>query len=211
MLGNKRELIARSVWNSRAWTYQGGIHATPLLAFMKDQLFFECRYDCSHREELHMSCPLTIPTSSTGDFSCHLLLREEVNFDIYARIVSEDTGRQMSQPSDAIKALSGVLQPFEHAYDDREVWKGLPSIFGMLHCFGDQLGRPRGGSAPLTGKPEFPSWTWAGWEGMVYCPDPLNSCIANHSCVDLDPLKTPNDIEITPQLSSSIGAESTPI
>jgi FAD/FMN-containing dehydrogenase len=32
----------------------------------------------------------------------------------------------MTQPSDAIKALSRVLQLFEYAYDDRKAFEGLP-------------------------------------------------------------------------------------
>lgn len=195
MLGNKRELITRSVWNSRAWTYQEGILASRLLTFTKDQLFFECTYGCSHREELYTSRPYTVPTSSTGDFSYHPLLREGVNFDIYARIVSEYTGRQMSQPSDAIKALSGVLQLFEYAYDDRKAWEGLPSIFWDAALLWRPAGPTKRRLSTLTGKPEFPSWTWAGWEGRIHYPDLLNFCITNHSCVDWDPQKTPNDSE----------------
>ena len=102
----------------------------------------------------------------------------------------------MSQPSDAIKALSGILQLFEYAYDDRKVWEGLPSVFWDAALLWRPAGPTKRRPSPLTGGPEFPSWTWAGWEGRIHYPDPLNFCITNYSYVDRDPQKTPNDIEI---------------
>lgn len=109
----------------------------------------------SHRMKLTPK-PTTLTTPQAES---HLLS------DVYWLITSDYTSRAMTNESDSLNALLGVLNVWERTLlpPGSCVWglplKAHPACLGWMH--------PRGVGASPRRRPAFPSWSWTGWAGEV--------------------------------------------
>lgn len=135
------EQIAKSYWNTRAWTYQEHCLSTRCLYFTPDEVFFECKekskekqkseaiqwregYRCEQIELLAENCDnLIVRTGSPwwsgvvsddpdpSPFRC-LAYRESNDFSIYQTIVHEYSRRDLGNPEDVVNAFQGIFNRF---------------------------------------------------------------------------------------------------
>ncbi|KAL9106456.1 MAG: hypothetical protein Q9227_008544 [Pyrenula ochraceoflavens] len=163
--------IGDSRWISRGWTYQEAICARRLLIFTVQQVYFECQ-DVSNCE----SFTLQSPSNHHNIFKTRHW--EDNPWEILQNI-SEYSNRNLTNHSDALNAMLGVLRRFEEGKSHTRHFWGVPILPAMIRC--PQNGRPQhiqrsitdGFVAGLcwkheTGKEgqrreDFPSWSWTGW------------------------------------------------
>jgi hypothetical protein len=100
-------------------------------------------------------------------------------FTEYVKIVEEYTHRKITNPSDILLALDGLLQILERCFK-RPMNYGLPE--GLLDAA--ILWRP---AQMLTRRPrseiDIPSWSWAGWVGRIKYEKPYATEISDHGFI----------------------------
>lgn len=171
------EIIERSVYITRGWTFQERLLPPRTLLFTTHALFFRCR------SSLHSDSPLY-----PGDaFSTHLLTfaasasaagagaapppplatfpatpgLSAAAFAQYAAVVRQYTALTLTYSTDRLPAASGVLA----AMGRRFGWRfraGLPDRH-LARALAWRAAAPRG----FRRNAAFPSWSWAGWTGGV--------------------------------------------
>lgn len=113
--------ISNSVWSTRGWTYQEALLSRRCLIFTETQTTFQC-YSASNRERdpfLQRSLYNTINRIQTGD-------------SIY-KTINEYVVRNLTFPSDCLKAFLGILRLYE-TLNHRlvsHIW-GLPILDQLL-------------------------------------------------------------------------------
>lgn len=145
----------------RGWTYQEFELARRKLCFRNMQAFLECRH--GRKEEYHQGFGDNGDENQTVRRVSPLFSQYTAHIQIYSR-------RQLSFYSDAIAAITGVLQ---WLYEGKgEILSGLPTVHfdRALLWYHDpaDLNRP-----PNAG---FPSWSWAyslGTRGKLVFRDAL--------------------------------------
>jgi hypothetical protein len=79
--------------------------------------------------------------------------------------------RELSYPADAINAMQGIFQMFSKTEYPIYHIEGVPILWATLDTVAPVHSFIRGLSwyHPIPGKrrPEFPSWSWAGWAGQL--------------------------------------------
>jgi hypothetical protein len=79
--------------------------------------------------------------------------------------------RELSYPADAISAMQGIFQMFSKTQYPVYHIEGVPILWATLDKVAPVHSFIRGLSwyHPIPGKrrPEFPSWSWAGWTGLL--------------------------------------------
>jgi hypothetical protein len=177
--------ILRAPWNTRAWTFQEELLSRRRLYFTTFQLFFQCSCGVFCEDTIGESRSpqaYIYPESSLSNLTC--LYADEKGFNIrhqqlsydkftstneimdtYANLVDIYTARHLSDQSDAIAALEGVLSVLSTTMDTEFVY-GIP-----LCCFNQALlwmarepNRRRTIVRDRRHTEPFPTWTWAGWQ-----------------------------------------------
>ncbi|KAF2114566.1 heterokaryon incompatibility protein-domain-containing protein [Lophiotrema nucula] len=181
--------LKKSRWAKRGWTYQEGILSKRRLIVTDTQILYECNaMRCSEALNLPLEANHTDNARErvghystfieTGFFDNTLVAS---NRSDALRYIADYYQRQLSYPEDALNAIQGVLQVFMQGTNDRKQYflTGVP-IHGLL--VQNSLGRgsiridSSAKNAFLTGlfwyhlqggkrRSQFPSWSWAGWEG----------------------------------------------
>jgi hypothetical protein len=79
--------------------------------------------------------------------------------------------RELSYPADAINAMQGIFQMFSRTEDPVYHIEGVPILWATLETVDPVHSFIRGLSwyhlIPGKRRPEFPSWSWAGWVGQL--------------------------------------------
>jgi hypothetical protein len=172
--------IATSKWNSRAWTFQEGLLSSRCILFGPEQSYFECAEmacweslsepDVAMSEQDHLilyKSPLRNPFLSAYDFN-----------SLYWRLVHDYTGRDMSFPSDSLNAFSAFTEEFKR--NGKKLRWGLPTSNSALHLLWEHVPWD---SRDIYRRTDFPSWSWAGWNGTAAMNFPLDmSSKANYIC-----------------------------
>ncbi|KAH7089022.1 heterokaryon incompatibility protein-domain-containing protein [Paraphoma chrysanthemicola] len=153
--------IARSVWNSRAWTFQERLCSTRSLVFAEGRAFFQCRTS-SMREDIHMEST----TSNDYDSGWSLELK-----DVPGRLFSENpvrqytkctelfTERKMAYDNDKLKAFSAIQSILSNNMNS-DFHFALPTAYFDFALLWIPL-------TPTRRLPGFPSWSWCGWGAKV--------------------------------------------
>lgn len=174
-------------WDTRAWTLQERLMSRRMLVFGKQYASYHCRHSVL-REDMpaahagngppampHLSILEDRPerrAKKSGDG--YVLLRSPY-FDEYSKILEQYTWRKMTETTDAISAMRGLLDVLEdmkrldgQPRNRRPTLHGLPEEFLDLALLwqppavlGTSLMRRQAGEAEDL---SFPSWSWAGWK-----------------------------------------------
>lgn len=169
---NSGELLSRSMWSTRGWTYQEGVLSTRRLVFTPWQVMFECQTS-TWNESLNMD----LHASSDARTAMFESLKSPRTFGAYRGVDLSSMGaffrhmekysrRQLSDEADALKGVQGVLSLARRL--------GIPSHWGLptktIHDFAKGLlWNPNYNSLVEHGsrRKGFPSWSWCDWIGGV--------------------------------------------
>lgn len=171
--------IRSSKWASRGWTYQEAVLARRRLFFTRDQVYFECRvHGC-----METLCKPLVHTVVGGPSI--VSARHSPQYTVsppLCQFLAEYSKRDLSYPSDGLNAFLGVLRAFEKQdYPIRHYW-GVPILRILSYPVSEPEVSPLRGflrglcwsSSDSTSirRPQFPSWSWAGWDfsggGVTY-------------------------------------------
>ncbi|KAI2470852.1 HET-domain-containing protein [Annulohypoxylon bovei var. microspora] len=154
---NPQDLIQKSKWNTRGWTYQEAFLAQRRLVFLDDQIYFEC--------DIMLFCETILwphYMDLTKPIFCEQELKTKDAFDIFyylGGIIGEYTARELRYDKDSLFAIAAGLC-WEHVHN----------------CW-ESSGKPRRRFAPPSSV--LPSWTWAGWAGQVVFRTVWHSLVGN--------------------------------
>lgn len=189
--------LEAATWNTRGWTYQERLLSRRYLFFVNDTVYFQCAlgiwgedYVAEH-PKLIQTAPmmdiilsrswqpptmtkrtryrLSIDPASEKQAIDHL---KESIFPIYCQIIAEYTARSMSYATDRLNGVSGILSVLARN-GSMELLHGLPkAVLDAAILWRPQRELTRVPVNPDTGRPYWPSWSWAGWIGGVqYDPE----------------------------------------
>lgn len=177
-LPDPQAAIKTSTWNTRAWTFQEAHCSARRLIFTRHQVYFECK--ATHACEA-VELPLSL---TTGAHARPVLFRDEWltgthrfgALSAFWAAVKAYSLRRMTFDSDALTALDGILRRFQASPSFVYNVFGIPIVLeegpsgdkdALLdpRLFIAGLSWHHGGTARR--RQDFPSWTWAGWEGPV--------------------------------------------
>ncbi|KAK8078727.1 hypothetical protein PG994_002534 [Apiospora phragmitis] len=184
--------LANSIWATRAWTYQESYFSRRRLCFTEKQLIWICnsrtQAECISESTLdtqrkdYAHALTTRPHTSLPQ--PHYSLRSKPVYQDLQRDIGLYTARRLSYPSDSLNAILGVLR----YYVELTAESRYPPVnkFSISHAWGVPLYKEIESqeisfnigwkhSVPGTRRPEFPSWSWAGWAGSA---DLLDSSMA---------------------------------
>ncbi|KPI42245.1 uncharacterized protein AB675_9647 [Cyphellophora attinorum] len=174
--------IWTSSWVQRAWTLQEGLLSARCLYVTAQQMYFDCAsMQCSEsleetRSWAHNLTPASNPTQE--GFVTWMLrqagagaLRIPLDWpsrrlEYWGTKLNLYSCRDMTYQTDAIRAFSGILQRLLTIYPKGFFW-GLPyEDFDWALTWA--------ASATVSRREGFPSWSWAGWKGVVFFGQPLD-------------------------------------
>jgi hypothetical protein len=182
----------------RGWTYQEGVLSRRRLVFTDEQVYYECAGMYCYES---LNVPLSdLHTKDGQQFQsqyCEGYLDTgifpnrfgESPFEAIHRI-NQYSNRSLSDPSDILRGLLGILRALEQGrhkirhvmgvpilpgYPDwhsltQKDWDGLDGLPRSISCLptiGFCLGLLWDVDKPLTRRVGFPSWSWAGWAGKI--------------------------------------------
>ncbi len=159
--------IAESRWASRAWTYQEGIMCQRYLIFTNQQIYWKCRQAafCEAVEEPIKEFPDMNELPSFGRVLGSSFMERGEFSKVYCRLVSDYSIRDLTYESDGLRAVSGVLRQMEISFGVGFVC-GIPKDLMPEYLLWNhqlQLDTPQ----VVRRRASIPSWTWAGWSGLV--------------------------------------------
>ncbi|KAF4635082.1 hypothetical protein G7Y89_g3009 [Cudoniella acicularis] len=156
---------------TRGWTFQEVLLSNRRLFFTREQVHFACNY---------MSCPESF--KSQHFYGPYSYLAESINplangtthwspkeaQKELTKLINRYIIRKLSNSSDRLDAVSGLLKKLEEGYFQEGFFFGLPQQFFRYWILwsGDFLTNPSMRHQPQVERrnENFPSWSWAGWE-----------------------------------------------
>ena len=186
--------LENTPWNRRGWTFQERLLSRRIIAFADNEVVWychamTCREDSANGDAGDGIRPLQALTLKQSWFDgggagkntiwvdgslekdrfgmTHLV--RSGRFSEYIKAVQQYTHRQLTHRSDILNAFAGLSSIFERSFQAK-------SLFGLLESVLDiaLLWRPEGQlQRRVCMNEDFPSWSWAGWEGAVYYDKPL--------------------------------------
>ncbi|KAL5391828.1 hypothetical protein DPSP01_001118 [Paraphaeosphaeria sporulosa] len=177
-LPDPQRSVKASTWMTRAWTFQEAFCSARRLIFTPHQVYFECK-------DMHSCEAVELPLSLlSGPHARPVLFRDEWlagthrfgPLSAFWAAVKEYSLRCMTFDTDALAALEGILRRFQASPAFVYNIFGIPLVLeegargendALLNArlFVAGLSWYHNGAARR--RIQFPSWTWAGWEGGV--------------------------------------------
>ena len=176
--------LLNSRWAKRGWAYQEGILSHRRLIFTAEQVLWECD-DMNCVEALHM--PLdAMHTKDLSRYRAHIPPGSFASIsppgDAYEvvrgkvmRYICEYYERELSFPIDAINAIHGILKTFATGLPKLHHVCGIPILWPVANRALNDAPNAMEQSVmralfwyhaePGNRRTEFPSWSWAGWQG----------------------------------------------
>ncbi|KAI0836687.1 HET-domain-containing protein [Hypoxylon sp. FL0890] len=147
-----------SVWASRGWTYQEGFLSPRRLIFADRGVSYLCSGMClSEYEKIPLGMTTRDSTALFGSLIPRSLDRGYRLSNDAQSMLAEYSRRRLRYSSDALNAIMGILQLLE-GHGIYSIWGLTISGQPMLHWHHENLSKRR---------PEFPSWSYLGWEGHI--------------------------------------------
>ncbi|KAK4220848.1 heterokaryon incompatibility protein-domain-containing protein [Podospora fimiseda] len=171
-----------SPWSTRAWTLQEKLLSRRILLFHHGQVGYYCGTGTMHEDMSASDAghnPEPIGWLSLRDNNLWSSVKQQMYgragpkllrapvFREYAGLIEQYTPRRMTNPSDAIHAVSGMLKILITNQRGRQLLHGLPEEF-FDQAFHWQPSAAAEGNVRLRLRPggTFPTWSWAAWEAV---------------------------------------------
>jgi hypothetical protein len=164
-----------SKWATRGWTYQENILSKRKILFTDDQVLFECNgMHCTESQssildKLHGKHQNTFLLDVAGSaFKWKRPSWDSFNIIHYLAGFSK---RELSYPAYAINAMQGIFRMFSRSQFPVYHLEGIPIVSEASGPFSQEYSFLKGLSwyhtSPGKRRPEFPSWSWAGWTSCL--------------------------------------------
>ena len=158
------DVIYASDWSQRGWTFQEGVLSARRLCFDIYGVFLHCKEEILHDivESFDTEQRIKTPFNNDRLQDVSLWISPEArawDFSIYARMVMTYSPRVLTLPADAHNAIAGVLSRLTRSMNMSFIG-GLPEgdfFNALLWDYWETGICPR--------QPQFPSWSWLGWDG----------------------------------------------
>jgi Heterokaryon incompatibility protein (HET) len=155
-------LSENSNYNRRAWTFQERLLSVRCLIFTPEQVYWECR-SRSWSEDTFTLPEWQFTAARTGQLKLPSLQSIPKPL-LMTTLVSQYTARELSFPSDALNAFTGVLSLYNAIYLEQFFWALTTSDFYLQLLWQSSSDTLRDGLK--TGlDAEFPTWSWLSWSG----------------------------------------------
>lgn len=187
-LGTLEAHERKSTWMTRGWTLQEDRLSPRCLYFADEQAFYKCNvlqtWESFHDSNSHphssqdsgwllklmlnepkLSSAFAMTLDATESLSKELLVRKGVW--LYQELMPDYSARTLSQPEDSIRACSGILDWLQKEYLHSGFFWGIPRDDFKIHLLWHHFALVY----PVKRRPDFPSWSWAGWEGYISYED----------------------------------------
>jgi Heterokaryon incompatibility protein (HET) len=156
--------LRRSVYNKRGWTLQELTLSRRTVIFINDRIYFRCQ-DANWSEDTWADKWINwldaddsnisrIPDPNDG------LLH---SFWAYQKLCEDYSRRKLRNDGDALRAFAGISRPLASSMETNMI-EGLPGFYL------DQFLLFISSNGTLRRRPEFASFSWAGWQGSVMWP-----------------------------------------
>ncbi|RDL41475.1 uncharacterized protein BP5553_01454 [Venustampulla echinocandica] len=186
--------IHKSRWRYRGWTLQEALLSPRCLFFSCDQVYFQCNIIqcCESLDDSDNPIfpikgdsqaskvvseggsmvftlmtdyptgsfinPFNAPEKEDGSVTANVKLFDQTY--LYDSLLEQYSGRDLSHDSDAIEAFGAILQKFRQK-SGSEIFYGIPiAIMPWALMWQEE-------SYCNRRRQEFPSWSWAGWQGPL--------------------------------------------
>jgi hypothetical protein len=164
------DALRDSCWESRAWCLQEKVFSRRLLVFTASQAFCHCTSTTWFEDTImelreHNYGLISISERASPSFKG---LRQPGHTAYGAHqngfgrnfwsLIETYTQRQLSFESDSIRAFGGILKSMEPKYG--HAYWGVPKYYFARGITWSQSQHKLGYR-----RPQFPSWSWAGWRG----------------------------------------------
>jgi hypothetical protein len=188
-LPRPRWYIRNSRWATRGWTYQEGFLSKRRFIFTDEQVCYECNTmacsDVLWQPLDAMHCKIKLQSTKRelrsgilgGAFSQKI--PGSIPIDIMSHL-SDFSQRDLTYPYDALNAFEGIFQLFAKAPQPVYHLAGIPMLPPThIRKSKEKFWRNRNPTdsfimglswfrrRPGKRRPEFPSWSWTGWEGQI--------------------------------------------
>ena len=198
-LMDPRYHIRSSTWTDRGWTYQEAVLSRRRLVFTGEQVYYECygMYCCEaldfplrsmHTKSLQVFKKPFCNGNNIGQFPRGV---GSSPWEVLRRI-EEYSWKSLTNPSDILNGILGILRAYEHSVHEVCHVFGVPILPQPVGMKKRQMDR-KGGSflwnsqmgfalglcwdlkdrnleenpAPSCRRQGFPSWSWTGWFGII--------------------------------------------
>lgn len=154
------DILKRSYWSTRGWTYQEKELCKRSLVFCRTHVFFQCNQTV-FKEDSGLR-----DVAIAGSRAKKVRGKRQPIWNSYRRAVIEYTKRTLSDESDTINAFQGIASLLQPGFKGDFLF-GLPETELDIALLWQSNSLIRRRLNPETNKPLFPSWSWAGWAGEV--------------------------------------------
>lgn len=184
--------IRSSRWSTRGWTFQESALSRRNLAFTDDQVYFECNAMNCHESLLSDLDTLHVEDKSQfmeilqsglfgrteklkyGHFD-KLSMEPDHNLVLFMGMIEQYTARDLTYAADSLNAFTGIIRKFTTPGTHLSQIRGVPLCHRRISAAGSfRNGLGWSHKTPACGardhprrRPEFPSWSWAGWAGEI--------------------------------------------
>ncbi|KZZ89349.1 Heterokaryon incompatibility [Moelleriella libera RCEF 2490] len=169
-------------WGSRAWTLQEALLSHRCLYISDHQLYYECEVvqNCESLDESRSWAHSITPDMCPDPVHWLTWVMEQNGFGCLRNLLDTPTDRllhwgqkvtlysyrDMTEPSDALRAFDGVLQRLQTMYQKGFFW-GLPLEDFQWGLLWQSMWPPRR-------RQGFPTWCWAAWQAGILTPWPAD-------------------------------------
>ncbi|KAK1546484.1 hypothetical protein CPAR01_00451 [Colletotrichum paranaense] len=161
-------LLAASAWSRRGWCYQEQVLSHRAILFTANGIFFQCQEALYDLEGVQLPKPEFPSTSLSPSQRVGGLLNIPYgeSLEYFLSAVELYSKRNFTYANDKISAFQGVFHRHEGLMDG----KSSMFHFGLPTCAFDQTfcwETPK--HNPHLRNPNFPSWSWLGWDdGVIF-------------------------------------------
>ena len=160
--------LLHSPWYSRGWTFQESLFSRRKIVFQNETVNWECHcaawYEGQDRssDAVKGQCARAPSASMDGGFD----LTTWPDLYRYARLVALFNRRMLSYPEDALYAFAGVMNSLSRTLKFGFI-SGLPQMFFHSTLIWQPYRPIKRRVAKYAEHPILPSWSWAGWHGII--------------------------------------------
>jgi hypothetical protein len=196
-------VIIKSKWASRGWTFQERLLARRCLIFTPHQVYWGCKISLTREDIITESLRSTGYVDSKGTtrpfYSMTLSGVGDISHTVnewMMRFANEFAKRQLTHESDAPLAIAGILSEIARTSDISVKgieWGTVRANFNAnVLWFGNPLNTPRNA--------DLPSWSWVSWKDEIVNPPKHIPTIESYWKVTKDGKDILEMVEILPDI-----------